>query len=55
MTTQMYYGRIRLKSGGFPIKVQIESTSPGSAKKAIEAQYAGQFKSWDRQMSTNPA
>lgn len=54
MNTKKYYGRIRLKTGGIPIKVQVDSTSPSSAKKAIEAQYYGQIKSWDLQMSTNP-
>jgi hypothetical protein len=54
MNTKTYYGRIRLKSGGFPIKVSIGSLSNQQAKRAIEAQYGDQFKSWDRQMSTQP-
>jgi len=46
-----YYGKIRLKSGGQPIDVSITTTSNQNAKKAIEAQYAGQIKSWFKQMS----
>lgn len=38
MNTKMYYGRIRLISGGQPIGVSIEATSNSAAKKAIEAQ-----------------
>jgi hypothetical protein len=51
MTTRTYTGRIKLKSGGFPIEVSINSTSNSSAQKTIEAQYGNQFKSWDKQMT----
>lgn len=54
MSTQTFYGKIYLKSGGHPIAVQCQATSPNAAKKAIEAQYAGQIKAWARQMSSNP-
>ncbi|NOR27289.1 MAG: hypothetical protein GQ540_02045 [Lutibacter sp.] len=49
-----YYGKIRLKSGGQAIGVRVEASSNSTAKKAIEAQYSGQIKHWDRQMSSNP-
>ena len=49
----MYFGRIRLISGGHPIGVSVEATSNFAAKKAIESQYAGQIKQWNRQMSQN--
>lgn len=52
MNTKTYFGRIRIKSGGFPIVVSIGATSNQAAKRAIEAQYGTQFKKWDRQMST---
>ena len=48
-----YRGKIWLKSGGHPVPVQCEATNNQQAKKMIEAQYAGQFKSWSKQMSSN--
>ena len=53
MTTKKFSGRIRLKSGGHQIGVSVEATSPSAAKKIIEAQFTGQLKSWDRQMTSN--
>lgn len=53
MVTRKYSGRIRLKSGGHQIGVSVEATSNSAAKKIIEAQYAGQIKSWYKQMSSN--
>lgn len=47
-----YYGKIRLTSGGHPIDVEIEASSPVAAKKAIEAQFAGQIKQWVKQMAS---
>lgn len=52
MNTKIYYGRIRLSSGGFPIEVSIRATNNIAAKKAIEGQYGGQIKAWVKQMST---
>jgi hypothetical protein len=49
-----YYGKIRLKTGGYPINVEVDATSNSAAKKAIEAQYAGQIQSWAKQMSITP-
>lgn len=49
MTT--YYGQIYLISGGHPVSVQANAKSPGEAKRMVEAQYAGQFRSWAQQMS----
>ena len=46
-----YKGKIRLKSGGQPIDVSVTTTSNQNAKKAIEAQYNGQIKSWFKQMT----
>ena len=51
---QTFYGKINLSSGGQAIRVTVDATSPSAAKKAIEAQYAGQISSWARQMSSNP-
>ncbi len=51
MTTQIYFGKIRLKTGGFPLQVSISATSNHSARRAIEAQYGSNFKSWDKQLS----
>jgi hypothetical protein len=48
-----YYGRIMLKSGGQPVRVQVDAGSPGQAKAIVEAQYSGQMKGWARQMSTS--
>ena len=53
MVTRKFSGRIRLKSGGLQISVSVEASSNSAAKKIIEAQYVGQIKSWDRQMSSN--
>lgn len=53
MEREKYSGRIRLKNGGHQINVSVEATSNSAAKKTIEAQYNGQIKSWDRQMSSN--
>jgi hypothetical protein len=50
---QTFTGKIRLKSGGHPITVQVVASSPNAAKKAIEAQYAGQISAWVQQMSSN--
>ena len=47
----IYRGKVRLKSGGQPIDVSVTTTSNQNAKKAIEAQYSGQLKSWFKQMS----
>ncbi len=47
-----YYGKIRLISGGHPIDVEIEASSPAAAKKAIEAQFAGQIKQWVQHMAS---
>ena len=49
---QNFTGKIRLKSGGHPIDVQINATSPQAATKAIEAQYAGQIQSWVKHMAS---
>jgi hypothetical protein len=53
MTTKVFTGRIRLKSGGFPIKVSINATSNSAGKKAIEAQFGNNLKSWDKNLSSN--
>jgi hypothetical protein len=50
---QTFRGKIRLISGGHPIDVQVQATSPQAAKKIIEAQYAGQIQSWAKQMASN--
>ncbi|UKM65480.1 hypothetical protein GSB9_02049 [Flavobacteriaceae bacterium GSB9] len=52
MTTKMYKGKIRLKSGGHFINVSASATSNQAAKKVIEAQFSGQIKSWGKQMSS---
>jgi hypothetical protein len=44
-----FVGKIRLKSGGFPVEVYCDATSPNSAKKIIEAQF--DVKSWFKQMT----
>ena len=50
---QTYYGKIRLKSGGHAIDVQISATSPQAATRAIEAQYAGQISAWVKHMASS--
>ena len=50
---QTFTGKIRLKSGGHPITVQITASSPSAATKAIEAQYAGQISAWVQHMASN--
>jgi hypothetical protein len=50
---QTFRGKIRLKSGGHPIDVQVQATSPQAATKIIEAQYAGQIQSWAKHMASN--
>lgn len=52
MNYRMYYGKIILKTPGMLVPVQTQALSPGQARKIIEAQYAGQMRSWARQMST---
>jgi hypothetical protein len=48
-TLKKFKGLIRLKSGGHPVEVYCDATSPNSAKKIIEAQF--DVKSWFKQMS----
>ena len=48
---ETYSGKIRLRSGGQPIEVSVTTTTNQNAKKAIEAQYGGEIKSWFKQMS----
>lgn len=48
-----YTGKIWLKSGGHPVHVQCQAVTNQEAKRIIEAQYAGQFKSWAQQMHRN--
>jgi hypothetical protein len=45
-----YSGKIRLKSGGHPVEVYCDATSPSMAKKIIEAQF--DIKSWFKQMTS---
>ena len=52
MATSVYKGEIRLHNIPNTVKVQVETTSPQTAKKIIEAQYAGSFKSWAKQMTS---
>lgn len=49
MAAKTYEGKIYLKSGGQSLPVQVKANSSSQAKKAIEAQYSGQFKSWSSQ------
>ena len=46
MATKKYMGRLNLKSPGAPVEVRVEARDAAEAKRLIEAQYAGQIKSW---------
>lgn len=46
-----YFGAIRLKSEGHPIKVYCYGTSVSAARKIIEAQF--DVKSWFRHIASN--
>ena len=46
MKLKTYQAKISLKSGGSSLLVSIQARNPHDAKKLLEAQYAGQIKSW---------
>lgn len=46
MTDPKWQGKIYLKSGGAPITVEVNAFNSFQVKKAIEAMYGTNFKSW---------
>lgn len=52
MTTLMYYGRVNLVKGGFPLDVQVQATSPSAASNIIRGQFGSSFKSFNKQMAS---
>jgi hypothetical protein len=53
MNTKTYTGRIWLTSGGHPVEVQCQATSPQQASAIIKGMYGQSFKSWSRHMASN--
>jgi hypothetical protein len=46
MALKNYMAKINLKSGGGVQEVRVQAKSHQDAKRLIEAQFAGQIKSW---------